>query len=457
MTPELTVSGMLIKPRSEGGIELGEGTIRIKGDRIVSIDARMTSRPDLGGPGYLISPGFVDAHLHLPQFDSIGVAGLELLDWLETVIFPAEARWGDTGFAREMSRRVGHQLLRAGTTSIAAYATSHAAATQAAADVLGGLGFSGHVGHVLMDQNGPSNLLVEADKAIADCRGLLAAGRVQPSINPRFAVACSMELMQAAAGLAGDTGWRIQTHLAETIAEIETVRRIYGMGYVETYDRAGLLRAGALFAHGIHLSADDRSRLEGRGCIIAHCPTANRFLRAGSMNWDATAASGVRVALGSDVAGGPDRCMVRVARGMLENSGGGTGPTKTGPDRTGPTAMAGRAWWHITRGNAECLGVPDVGRLEVGARADILVLQPDLSLALADPLGTVIHGWDDRWLQAVIIGGRRYSLTDPRPDHPPTPPELRYPPGFNAGTAAPTPPTPPPISSPDPLPERGNA
>jgi len=389
----MTISGTLIEPGDDGSLNLREGTLRIVGDRIVAVESGLTDHPDLGGPGYLISPGFVDAHLHLPQFDSIGVAGLELLDWLETVIFPAETRWAETAFARSMAERVGGQLLRAGTTSIAAYATSHAAAAQAAIEVLGGMGFSGHVGLVLMDQNGPTGLLVGRDEAMAGCRGLKGFGRIRPSINPRFAVACSMELMQAAAQLAKETGWRLQTHLAETVAEIEAVRRIHGAAYVDVYDRAGLLGPGSLMAHGVHLSDEDLNTLRARGSVVVHCPTANRFLRAGGMDWERTRASGVAVAVGSDVAGGPDRCMVKVAKGMLENAGS--------------SLTAGEAWWRITRGNALCLGMEDVGRLAVGSRSDILVLRPDLRLgATADPLAPIIYGWDDRWLEAAVLGGQ---------------------------------------------------
>jgi len=396
-------------PKEDGQVALAPGTLLLEGDRIVGREPGVTRTADLGGPGFLVSPGFVDTHLHLPQFDSIGVAGLELLDWLTSVIFPAETRWADVAFARSMCERIGRQLVGVGTTAIAAYATSHTESTQVAIDTLGAMGFSGIVGQVLMDQFGPSELLVPADRAIAGCSSLAPKDRIDPAINPRFAVSCSMPLMKAAAQLARTAGWWLQTHLAETHAEIETVRRLHGAEYVAVYAEAGLLTNRTLLAHGVHLSDDDLSCLHAHRSVIAHCPTANRFLVAGSMNWDRTAASGIRVSLGTDVAGGPDRSMVRVARAMLENrvarrclSG------RDEPDSSGGSAS--RAWWQITRGNAETLGLRDIGHLAPGARADIVVIRPDLPAASAgDPLGPIVYAWDDRWIEAVLIAGRVFD------------------------------------------------
>jgi guanine deaminase len=115
------------------------------------------------------------------------------------------------------------------------------------------------------------------------------------------------------------------------------------------------------------------------------------------MDLAAMHAAGVTVALGSDIGAGPDVSMVRVARAMAE--------TALSLGHEPPTAEA--CFWQITRGNAEALGLGGAGRLEEGAAADLLVLEPDIDwLAAPDPLGALLFGWDDRWIKAVVARGR---------------------------------------------------
>lgn len=408
----MRIAGQLLLPgvESSPSCRLAPGAVTLAGDRIESVDigeAAAAESADAGGPDAFVCPGLIDAHLHLPQFDSIGVAGLELLDWLSRVIYPAEARWEDPSYAADMTKRVARQLLSFGTTGVAAYATVHHAAAQAAIDVLGELGFSGHVGQVLMDREAPAELVRPAADLLRECAGLHASGRIAPSINPRFAVSCSAPLLDGCGRLAASTGRLVQTHLAETRRECLRVEELHaGAGYLDVYDRAGLLRRPALFAHGVQLAGADFARIARTGAGIVHCPTANRFLGAGSFPLAAARATGVPIALGSDVAGGPDRSMVRVARGMLETAG----------LRRDPPPDAAFAWWLMTAGNAHALGLGDCGVLRPGARADVLVVRPEAGWnASPDPLSYLLYAWDDRWLKAVVLGGRPQAIEPSRP------------------------------------------
>lgn len=408
----VTLRGWLLLPDAVADmpprVRLAYGSIRLEAGTIASIEEDDAATDD---PGTTIShafaairasdpvilPGLVDGHLHLPQFDSIGVAGLELLDWLEQVIFPAEAKWESPDYARAMARRVGATLASVGTTSIAAFSTVHAASTQAAIDELGAMGFSGTVGHVLMDRNGPDTLLRHGSD-LANAARLTPSHAITPSIAPRFAVACTPDLMRAAADLARERNWWLQTHLSETTRECELVEKLEGCGYVNVYQDCGILGERSILAHAIHLSDRDRSALAATRSIVAHCPTANRFLDAGVMNRAALADAGVRIVLGSDVAGGPDRSMVRVARAMLESA----------QQRGDAVPSAEHAWAKITHGAARTLGLSNTGALETGCRADVLVVKPDLHgwLESPNPLSALLYAWDDRWLTHTYLAGR---------------------------------------------------
>jgi guanine deaminase len=400
---DVVIAGQLLLEDGPRRMKVSPGTIMLRDGRIESVSGEMHPSPDLGGPEHLITPGFVDTHVHLPQFDSIGVDGLELLEWLERVIFPAEARWKHTAYAMGMAALAAKELLSFGTTSVAAYATSHHEGTRAAMEALAAAGMSGYVGQVLMDRNAPAELLVPARQALASAAGLKTVGRISPAVTPRFAVTCSEEMLRGAGELAKKTGWLVQTHLAETVRECELVTELFGgESYVGVYEKAGLLGAKTVLGHGIWLGDEDHSRLRKAGAVIAHCPTANRFLEAGEMDRARALAAGVRVSLGSDVAGGPDRSMVRVARGMIETGKQVRKAREPGAAR----CDASEAWWQITAGNAEAIGLGETGRLRPGAWGDIAVIKPGTAwMGSVDPLAATLYGWDDRWIEATLAAG----------------------------------------------------
>ncbi|WP_456413190.1 imidazolonepropionase-like domain-containing protein, partial [Oceanithermus profundus] len=80
---------------------LGDGGLYLEGGRIADagpfaeVPARHPEAPVRRLEGGLLLPGFVDAHVHYPQTGVIGALGLDLLDWLERVTLPAEARFAD--------------------------------------------------------------------------------------------------------------------------------------------------------------------------------------------------------------------------------------------------------------------------------------------------------------------------------------------------------------------------
>lgn len=394
-----TLTGYLVLPGTPTDpagrtVHIQRGLVRIADGRIVGVElGDKAARGQGSSPANrIISPGFIDAHLHIPQFDSIGHDGLTLLDWLGDVIFPAEGRWADAAYARAMGTRVAKRLLAHGTTGICAYGTVHHEGTRAAMESLAAAGIRGHVGQVLMDQQAPDYLLRPAARLLDEAARLAPVGRLSPIVSPRFAVSCSMELMSGAAKLAREKDWPIQTHLAEMLPECELVEQLHGMPYLDVYKQAGLLGPRTVLAHAIWLSEVDRRELEGWRCVIAHCPTANRFLSSG----DFAGQKFRPLALGSDVAGGPDVSMMRVARSAREVWL--ASPQSQAAPMFGPDYW----WWQITAGNADALGWKDAGRIAVGAAADLVVIDSDQPLTPS----SLMYGFDDRWIRATICEGR---------------------------------------------------
>ena len=377
------------------------GWLRVDEGRITEIgDGKPPEPPAAGAPEAIICPGFVDAHMHLPQIGAAGCDGLDLLAWLEEVVFPAEQRWHDPDLALADVEQAYRRMLRAGTLGFAGFLTGHHHGVEAAAGVAQEIQLRSIVGQTLMDRNGPEPLLVKAGRRPARPAG---SGRLALSVNPRFAVACSDAALAAAATLA-EQGTFIQTHLAESRRECELVAELFpdDPHYAGVYDRHGLLTDRTLLAHCVHLGEDQWRLIAERRSIVVHCPTANMFLCSGMFDLDAARTHGVRLALGSDIAAGPDLAMPRVARAMIETAKARS-MTRGGGRVHIPTPA--EAWALITRGNAEALGFTDMGRLEPGAAADLLVLEPNLPID-RHLIGRLVYTWRDDYVTARVVNGR---------------------------------------------------
>lgn len=413
----MILTGQLLLPHPPHpalGSTIAPGQVRIEANHIAQValgERHPIGTPDIGNERTLISPGFIDTHLHLPQFDCIGIDGLTLLEWLERAVFPTETQWADADHAGSVTTRVGKRLLAAGTTGIAAYATVHHEGAKQAIRALHGWGGRAIVGQVLMDQQAPAELVRPTAQLLNEAAVLLSqgVGRVEVAVTPRFAVSCSQQLLAGCGELASHTKAAVQTHLSETIPECELVKQLHGCDtYTEVYRRARLLGPRTILGHGIWLSDSERAAIARAGSIIAHCPTANLFLQAGSMDRGGHLQASIKVGLGSDVAGGPDVCMVRVARAMIE-----TAKARRLNDGQTRVPTPGEAWSQITRRNAEVLGWSDSGSLAVGACADLVVIDPTRGPAAQpewrkaiDPLSLLLYSFDERWISHTLVQGR---------------------------------------------------
>ena len=258
--------------------------------------------------GKLILPGFIDNHIHFPQIDVIGSGGRELLDWLETHTFPAERRYADDRYAAAAAEDFLDELLRHGTTTAMVYSTLHTGATDAFFAAARTRGLRMIAGKVLMDRNCPEYLRDPPGGGLDETRALIerwhGVDRLSYAITPRFA-ASSTEAQLAGAGLIAreHPGVFIQTHLAENHTEIAWTKQLYpdAASYLAIYERFGLVRDRAVFAHCIHMEHGDRVRMAGAGAAAAFCPTSNLSLGSGLFDIAATDAAGLRFSIATDV------------------------------------------------------------------------------------------------------------------------------------------------------------
>ena len=373
--------------------------------------------------GKLIMPGMIDAHVHYPQTDIIASHGGQLLEWLNRYTFDAERRFGDPGHAQEVAEFFLEELLRNGTTSALIFATIHPESVDAICEAARKRNMRLIAGKVLMDRHCPEYLQDTPDSAYRDSKALIerwhGQDRLQYAITPRFAPTSSNEQLEQAGKLAQEhPDVLVHTHVAENKEEVAWVAKLFpwSRSYLDVYDRYGLLRDRAVYAHCIHLDDEDRQRMAESGAAMAFCPTSNLFLGSGLFDLAAARSHRVRVGLATDVGGGTSFSMLRTmseAYKVLQLAG--------------QTLSAHEAFYLATLGSAQALCIDDcLGNFLPGKEADFVVLDfqatPMLERRLRDvrnpheKLFALMTLGDDRSVAATYVMGQPVYGVPPASD-----------------------------------------
>ena len=302
-----------LKDVLDGALVVDEGGRILAAGPFQAVAAAHPGQAVLDLRPFWILPGLIDLHSHLPQYECVAEDGLELLPWLETHIFPAEARFRDPEVAARAARLYFEHQLALGTTTSVAYLTVHQEAADRAFRAAEGIGIRAVLGKVMMDRHAPEALLEDTGTSLAQSVELCETwhgrdgGRLQYAFTPRFAPVCSRELMTGLAGAAERHGAYIQTHLSENLGELARVRELFpeSRDYTDVYQAAGMLGPRTLLGHCIHLSAAEREVLGRSGATLVHCPRSNAFLKSGIMPLRRWLREGLSVGLATDVGGGP--------------------------------------------------------------------------------------------------------------------------------------------------------
>ena len=341
---------------------------------------------------WVVMPGLVDLHAHLPQLPNAGVgAGLHLLDWLDRYIFPLERDF-DEATASRVAPAAFRAFARAGTTTVVAYGAIWEPSLDACFRAAEENAFRAVIGKVMMDRLSYDTAREQheiLELSLRQSVDLCARwhgrdnGRLSYAFTPRFAVSCSAAMLAASAAAAQETGAYWQTHLSEDRGELREVARLFpeASDYTDVYDQAGGLRPRSILAHAIHLSDREVARLAESGAAIAHCPASNLFLASGAMPLARYREAGIVIGMGSDVAAGPEVSLFSVMR-----AGAFTQTALHAMQLAPHPAMPPLEWLRIaTLGGATALGMQEqIGSVEVGKEADLIVVDPDVTLPLAD-------------------------------------------------------------------------
>ncbi|GAA5913812.1 hypothetical protein JCM6882_007706 [Rhodosporidiobolus microsporus] len=352
---------------------------------------------ELGNDSWIL-PGFVDTHIHAPQYINQGMAlDKPLMEWLEAYTFKAESRIDrdPQGLGKRVYQRLVERLLENGTTAASVFGTISVEANLVLARAFLDAGLRGQIGKVAMDQLSIPSYIETTESSLSSTRTFIEDMRslvsslpphqqiVEPVVTPRFVPTCSLELLKSLADLAKKEGVRLQSHMCESQGMVDVCKEMLGgKSDVQVLNELGLLQDKSLMAHCTHSSPSDLALLSQTGTAISHCPLSNVYFSAEQqLPLREALEAGVKVGLGSDISGG-------YRTGIDENMRWAVGIARlregqrTGEQRKEGAPSLALTWqeslYVATLGGAQALGLDKtrrVGTLEVGAAFDAQWIQ----------------------------------------------------------------------------------
>lgn len=392
----------IVQPDDQG-YTLAPGSIGIRNGRLASIragavKAEISADHLIDGDGLVAMPGLVNCHVHGAMTLFRGLADdLPLMTWLEEHIFPAEAQFVSEDMVYWCTKLAAAEMLLSGTTTVADAYFLMDGATRAYRES----GMRAVLGHGIVDFPAPG--VPDPAKNIDTVSGFIDrfpnSSLLQPAVFAHSPYTCSPETLIRARELAREKEVAFFIHLAETQVE-QTLIGKADLSPVAYLDSLGILDAGVIAVHCVWLSAADMDILAQRGCRVVTCPESNMKLASGVAPVPAMLARKIMVGLGTDgcasnndldLFGDMDSCAKLAKVHNLQ------------PELLPAQEVLRMA----TSMGAACLGIDDIGRLEEGMKADIILVNsrtPRLTPLFSPDL--LVYGARGADVNTVIVDGR---------------------------------------------------
>jgi len=360
----------------------------------------------------LIIPGMSDLHIHASQYAYRGLGmDLELLDWLYKYAFPEESKFADLDYADKAYTIFADAMRKSVTTRACIFASAHTEATLILMGKMEDTGLVSFVGRVNMDRDAPDTIREPDAKTAAKNteEWIIASKRFDhtfPILTPRFIPSCTDELMDALGDIRRRHEVAVQSHISENLGEIELVSKLrpdtryYGEAYLKHGMFGDLGASKTVMAHCVWSGDEELDVMQKNGVFLCHCPASNMNVASGIAPVRKYIERGMKLGLGSDVAGGQTESMFRAVTDAIQSSK----LYWRHVDAAYKPLGLEEAFWLATRAGGEFFG--KVGAFEEGYEFDAVVLD-DSSLPHPQPL-TVRQ----RLERAFYLGVDRFGITD---------------------------------------------
>ena len=386
---------------------IDDGGIAVKNGRIVALGSRaemergFRSRTRIIATGKLITPGLINGHSHVPMVLFRGLADdLDLQEWLTKYIFPAEAKNVTEEFVRVGTRLGLAEMIRGGTTTYCDmyYFEDAIAEETEKAGVRGVLGET-IIDFPVADNKTNAEGMAYVEKFVSRWKG---NDLIVPAIAPHAPYTVSEDHLKAVRAFSDRTGAPIVTHILETKRELDDSIKDKGASPVAYLDRIGFLNERVIAAHMVWPQASDITILKQRRVGVVHNPQSNMKLAAGVAPVPKMLDSGVLLGLGTDGAASNNDLnmweeMDTVAKLHKVFSGN-------------PKVISAQEAFELaTIRGAEALHLEkEIGSLETGKRADLLVIERDAlnQIPLYNLYSDLVYATKASDVESVIINGR---------------------------------------------------
>ena len=339
----------------------------------------------------ILLPGFIDLHIHAPQWPQAGLAlDDELSYWLNNFTFPLESKYQDLDYAREVYSDLVKTLLANGTTSAMYFGTIHNEATLELAKICANLGQRGFVGKVVMDDktmnpdfyrdNSTKEAIENTEKFINDVQKLSkdVPQGVYPVITPRFVPSCTDDALLELGKLAKKYNCYIQSHCSESDWEHNFVLERFGKRDTEVLNQFGLLTDKSIMAHGNFINSEDADIFKKNKSSVCHCPISNSYFANAVLPVNKLKKQGLNICLGTDISGGfspslYDNIKHTVMASRMLNDGVDNSLEANCRGNNDSKVSVFEAFYLATTGGGEALKLP-LGLFEEGYICDFQVI-----------------------------------------------------------------------------------
>jgi 5-methylthioadenosine/S-adenosylhomocysteine deaminase len=384
------------------------GAVAIAGDHIVEvgpradIDRRYTAMQRLDRPDAILAPGLINTHTHAAMSLFRGIADdMNLQDWLQKFIFPAEAKNVDREFVRWGTRLAVLEMALSGTTTY----TDMYYFEDTVAEVTKQAGLRGVLGQTVIGFPAPDFKTPQASLAATEQFFKHYAGDplIVPAVAPHAIYTVPNDVLKATRALADRYQKPLLIHLSESKTEYDEALAKRKMTPTAALESLGVLTGWTVAAHGVWLTDADLAILKRRDTGLSHNPSSNMKLASGVAPVRKILSLGIAMGLGTDGVAGSNN-----DHNLMEEMDLAAKLQKvtTGDPRALPAAQA---FEMATIMGARALHMDKlIGSLESNKRADIITIS--LAGAHAVPLYNVysqlVYALKGSDVTDVMVNGR---------------------------------------------------
>jgi 5-methylthioadenosine/S-adenosylhomocysteine deaminase len=406
--PDIIIEGGILITMADGQIPVNNAKVHIKGERVVRIQdlddgCEYPEKTEVvDARGCIIMPGLINAHVHTAMTLFRGLADdLPLKEWLFEKIFPAESKvlnpetvyWGSLLGCVEM--------IASGTTTLVDGYFFQDETVRAVHKA----GLRALVAQGIIDFPAPGvpdpEKNLEVAKAFVE-RWFGYSDLISPGIFCHSPLTCSDKTLKRAMDISRDFSLPLQIHLSETKEEVSEIINRTGRRPVHYLNELGILDAGLIAAHAVHLSDEEIGLLASKGVKIVHVPESNMKLSSGVARVSEMVRKGLTVGLGTDGCASNNNLDLFQEMDSAAKLGKVFTLDPVSMDATTVLKM-------VTSWGATILGLEkEIGTIEVGKKADIIVIDmrsPHL-VPLYNPLSALVYSASGADVKDVIVNGR---------------------------------------------------